>query len=781
MKKYLSMFLIFALVLSISNICFAADAADEYEYIYVSPNGNDNNSGEITSPLKTLSGARDKIRLKKSEGISPEKGFVVYFREGDYRLTESVNFTQSDSGKENAHIVFRSYPNEKATFVGGASISAKDFVRVTDKSVLDKIPDASARQALVSLDLKTIGVDNVGEVYLNGSYSYTAPLPTEKPTPSPELFFNDEIMQIAKYPNDGYMEVNEVIDIGYQKAGVVDSLERGNIENGFVISVTDERVKNWKDASQALLYGNWFYEWADSSVRLKSVDAENNYISSEMPSVYGVKKAQKFYIYNLLEEIDVPGEYFIDRQTNILYFYPKKPLTDGDSIRLSLLENNFININGASYIDFKDLKFTGSRKSVLCVTNGKNINLIDSEIEYTAETAVQYLEGARNCGVINCYIHDVNGGVVLRGGIYDTLENGECFVENCEIERFSRLTKNYTGAVTLSGVGNRVSYNEIHDAPHLAILFGGNNNIIEYNEIYDVLQEADDSGAIYGGQSWVGRGLQIRYNYIHDCKSNSKSNVGKAAVYLDGGQCRVDIIGNIVVDFAGSAFWVNGGRNNNVINNIALNCAENVYFTDIMTTGILPLERMLNGIKNYPWQNPESEPWKNAIWKKAYPEFLPSLEDEPLVPKDNYMKNNLSVNTEPTKFYGNGAAYLNESGNFTINRDPGFVDMARNNYLLKADSMVYKNIPGFVAPPFEKMGRYNIQALSRAKSLILFEKDSPYALVNSMKIKIDESDKDEFYKNKVHTYDNGLIASGAMADKLDDETAKYLHNLICVN
>jgi len=31
----------------------------------------------------------------------------------------------------------------------------------------------------------------------------------------------------------------------------------------------------------------------------------------------------------------------------------------------------------------------------------------------------------------------------------------------------------------LSGVGNRASHNLIHDAPHAAILFGGNDHRIE--------------------------------------------------------------------------------------------------------------------------------------------------------------------------------------------------------------------------------------------------------------------------------------------------------------
>ena len=43
--------------------------------------------------------------------------------------------------------------------------------------------------------------------------------------------------------------------------------------------------------------------------------------------------------------------------------------------------------------------------------------------------------------------------------------------------------------------------------------------------------------------------------------------------------------------------------------------------------------------------------------------------------------------------------------NVEIDTDPGFVDEAAGNFALRPDSRVFKEIPGFVPIPFEKMQR----------------------------------------------------------------------------
>lgn len=743
-KKLISLMVAVIMAISVMPLGVLAFNDSDRAYIYVATDGNDGASGTVDAPLATVNAARDKIREMKKNGSLPKNGAVVYLRGGDYSISEQIKLTKEDSGTETAPIVYRSYPGEKAVLVGGASINPKDLAKVTDRGVLDRVIDESARNQIVSVNLKAKGFFNIGEPYLEGAYSYSEHLQNKAPLRSPELFVDGKLMTVARYPNTGYITVDGVESVGFSRLGIPGAVGEGDPKTGFEIVVGDKRFEYWTKATPGsiLLYGYWYYDWADSSVPVKSINTAKGTITSVSPSLYGVKPGQRFYAYNLLEEIDVPGEYFIDRTNGMLYLYPPVPIEEMKEIRLSILEDDLISVDGADYVEFKDMKMTSTRKSAVRINNSKYVRVVDCEMEYTADTAVIIWDGARNCGVVNSYVHDTNGGIMLRGGVYDTLEPGNNYAENNHIERFARLTKTYNGGVTLGLVGNIARHNEIHEGDHLAIFFYGQDNKIEYNNIYNVVKESDDAAAIYGGQSWVGRGLQIRYNYIHDIRSDSGQGVGRAAVYLDGGQCDVTMMGNVLDNIEGSGFWINGGQDNNVYNNIMLNIDDGaVYLTDIMATGIIPLEHMLSAPDRYPWNDPESEPWKNEIWRERYPEMIPQFESgtEALLPYNNMMHNNLIVNSKPTKFYGSAASFLDAENNWSTKKDPGFYDMEKKNYLLKEDSDVFEEIPGFKALPFTRMGRYDERALQRVDNAIALQVGSPFARANGKDLKIDES------------------------------------------
>ena len=132
-RKTAILLIIVIMFLGIVQSAYAENNADRV-FIYVSLYGNDENEGTIESPLATLKSARDKIRSLKSEGINPAKGFVVYLREGNYQMNEGLVLTEEDSGTAEAPIVYRSYPGEKATLVGGASISGSSFKKALSAS-----------------------------------------------------------------------------------------------------------------------------------------------------------------------------------------------------------------------------------------------------------------------------------------------------------------------------------------------------------------------------------------------------------------------------------------------------------------------------------------------------------------------------------------------------------------------------------------------------------------------------------------------------------------------
>ncbi len=740
-KKIIALLTLITVMLSAFPMCTFAMTDAGYTYLYVAPDGNDEAAGTIDAPLASMDGARLKLREIKANGAIGKKGAVVYFREGSYSVTKGMVFSGEDSGTADAPIVYRSYPGEKATFVAGAAMNPKDFYQVTDKSILDRIVDEGARSQIVAINLRQQGLNDVGEVYLDGAYSYISPLPSAPAAKTVEFFVDGSIMTNARYPNEGYMHVEKVLKDEYNSRGDIDDPGLGDPTIGIEVQLDDLRYLNWSKAEDGVIFGFWYYDWADQSMIIDNINVGAKTLTTDRASLYGVTPGQRCFAYNLLEEIDIPGEYYIDRKNGVLYLYPTKPINEIQDVNISLLEEYVVQTNGdASHIEFKDMKFTAMRKGAFYLDNCKDIKVIGCEIEYTADYAVRAANGAKDCIIKSCYVHDVNGGITLQSGWFDKLEAGNNVAENNHVERYSRLSKTYTAGVGVGRVGNIARYNEIHDAPHLAVSFSGQDQRVEYNEIYDVVQEADDAAAVYGGQTWVGRGLQFRYNYVHDVKSKSGQGVGRAAIYLDGGQCDVTMMGNVVENIEGSGFWINGGQDNNVYNNIAINVGDGaVYTSDIMATGIISLDTMLNRVTNYAWEDKASEPWKNEIWRERYPEMIPMLEsgEQALLPHNNLMKNNLVVNSAPTKFFGSAQSYLRQENNYVVEGDPGFVDMANRNYLLKEDSEVFKEIPGFNLVPFTRMGRYDDRAFHRVKDSVVLQIGSPFARLMDKDVKID--------------------------------------------
>ncbi len=737
MRKRIISALLIALMLlcMLPTASFAITDSENYAYLYIAPDGSDDAAGTIDAPFATIGAARDKIREMKKAGTIPSKGVVVYLRGGDYGITEQTVFTAEDSGTEEAPIVYRSYPGEKAVMVGGAPIALDAVEPITDSAILNRIVDESARSQVVMVNLKKQGFHNFGEVYREGAYSYSYNFPSAPKVRSLEFFCDGEIMTVSRYPNSGYMTIKQVLRDGYYyRSGE----EYGDEMAGIEITTDDKRYTNWTQAPDAYLFGYWYYDWADQSMMIDRIDLAKGSIETDWSSCYGTLPNQRFYAYNLLEEIDLPGEYYIDRQNGILYFYPLKPLDQIKDMKLSILEEDLIHITDkAQYIEFKDLKFTAVRCSVFEMDDCSHITIADCEFEYTAKYAIDIMypdepgtaltdPPVTHCLIKNNYFHDVNGGITTYSGRSDAesdIPYTYNVFENNTFERFSRLTKTYQAAIALYGNGQVARYNEMSDGPHLAIIFGGQDNVIEYNDIHDVVKEGDDAAAIYGGQTLVGRGLQIRYNYIHDIRSDSGQGVGRAAVYLDGGQNQVTMMGNVVENIEGSGFWLNGGQNNYVYNNIMIDVDDGaVYFSDIMSTGVE--ESMRTNLRN------AAEPYlNNPIWRDHYPEMMAQIEnkDTTWFPLNCMIENNVTVNSNLMKYYGNAASYANLKGNFSAKSDPGFYDMSTKNFLLKPDSQVYKEIPGFNPIPFTRMGTYSSRALQRVKDAVVLAIGSPLA------------------------------------------------------
>ena len=154
---------------------------------YVSVKGKDSNPGTLRKPFATLERARDAARGSRAGGP-----VTVWLRGGTYVMSRGFRLTAEDSGT-----VYQAYQNETARLLGGKAIHG--FKKVTDRAILTRLAPA-ARGKVVAVNLKAQGITNFGELTARASHGpgHTAAL---------ELFFDGKPMQLARWPNSGWVKI----------------------------------------------------------------------------------------------------------------------------------------------------------------------------------------------------------------------------------------------------------------------------------------------------------------------------------------------------------------------------------------------------------------------------------------------------------------------------------------------------------------------------------------------------------------------------------------------
>jgi hypothetical protein len=609
-----------AVCCSVSLATSRTDAAT----LYVATNGNDAWSGHLAQPNRaktdgpfaSIQRARDEVRKMKREGLTG--GITVEIAGGIYQMSGPLEFTAADSGAAAAPIEYRATPGAPVRLVGGRVVSG--FKPVTDPQVLARL-DPSARGKVVVADLPASGVTDLQGI--NSASVYQS-------DPGLEVFFQDKPMTLARYPNAGYMHIKSALDAD------------GNPKPPSAIVTTpgskficdDPRPARWANEKDIWLHGFWTYDWADSRIPLGSVDAATNTISlGAGNAAYGIRTGQWFYAQNVLPELDTPGEWYVDRDSSKLYFWPPAPLSAGKVMVSSV--RDLIRLDNVSHVTFRGLMVEAGRGTAMLIKGGTNVRAVACTFRNMGNWAVR-VAGGTNHGVVGCDIYGMGqGGVYLEGGDRKTLTPAGHYADNNHIHHTSRWDPVYQQAIALRGVGNSATHNLIDNVPHIAIGFADNDMTVEYNEIHSSVYQSNDAGAIYTSppdETWSMRGQKIRYNYLHNI--HGFEGRGCLGVYLDDCFSSADISGNIFNDVA-TAILIGGGRDNLITNNMFVNCRQ-AYSIDARGLG------WAKGVGTFATKELLDLNYKQPPWSIHYPELLNILEDEPLAPKGNVVARNVN-------------------------------------------------------------------------------------------------------------------------------------------
>ena len=575
---------------------FWEQSVESVDEIYVSTDANaGEGDGSFNNPFSEIEEAQELIRKMKEQGKYPEDGVNVYFREGQYGVSETLTFTAEDSGEEGAPVIYRAYQNEKVAFVGGMDMQLTNFSKVTDQSVLARI-SADARDKIRMIDLKALGINDYGELNVYGAAAgYFGEAGIEIPQGyAPELFFNGEKMELSRYPNkndgeDQWVTIGDVVNLGtvvqnwtsVAYAGEYVAPEDRDLSTVTcptfkVDNATAQRMKGWTQADDLWVYGYWQMPWSDQSMPVSSFDTEQATITTGVPSGKKVTKGMYFYFYNLLEELDTAGEFYIDRTNGVLYFYPSQ---DNGEVTLSLLDEEMFEFAAGSHdIQIDGIEFKAGRTKAVRMREAERICITNCDMSKFAENAVTISE-CKDVTISGCHLYDLGeGGISTSNDTYSDavlkLENSGIVIENCEIHHFSVNRETYSYAVSAGAVGTVVRNCKIYDGTHSAIGVGAADVLIENNEFYDVLKTVSDSGVIYTGFTKEQMGVVIRNNYVHDIYSPNASVSDIFFVYCDDTKDGVTIESNLIVNVAGAGTQINGGWDNNFRWNVIINSLD---------------------------------------------------------------------------------------------------------------------------------------------------------------------------------------------------------------
>lgn len=508
--------------------------------LYVASDGDDAADGRIATPFATLERARSEIRRLKSEAGLPAGGVAVYVRGGRYELERTFELAAEDGGSERSPVVYRAYGQERPVLTGGRRVT--NFVPY--------------QGSILKADVAAQG--------LKGKYFR-------------QIFFDGERQPLARYPD---YDPNNPHGGGfaYVDGPIVRMYRNLTNETRRVVQCKPEDFRNWANPASGEVFIYPRYNWRSCRVPIASVDRDKGQIILARDVWSGashtIRAGDRYYVRNLFEELDAPGEWYLDRDTWTLYFWP--PVERQHIEVEASVVSDIVQIGpGAAWITLQGFEITGSEGSGVVVSASTNCLVAANRIHGIGGYAGVRIQGGADCAVIGNDVWDTcHQGVVMEGGDAETLTPGGHVVENNYIHHIGALNGHAAG-VMMRGIGLRAAHNLIHDTTRSGIYGGGNDCIVEYNHIRHTNLATEDTGGYYNGGNWHIRGQIIRYNFIHDTLGYGRKADGtwgwphgSCCIYLDDDHSGTTVYGNILARSVTGGVFVHGGRDNHIENNI---------------------------------------------------------------------------------------------------------------------------------------------------------------------------------------------------------------------
>jgi hypothetical protein len=464
--------------------------------IFVSPDGNDGHPGTASEPLRTFHAAQlaaRELKKRRSGELS------VYFRVGTYYLPETVVFTPADSGAQEAPVTYTSYPGEHVVLSGGSRIEPH------------------------------------WRPYRDGILQTPVPAGTQ----TDQLFINGKRQVLARYPN---YEPNAKYLNGWAED-----------------AISPERAGRWSDPRGGYIHALHEYLWGSLHYEITGTDAVGHltYEGGWQTNRPAPMHKQYRYVENIFEELDAPGEWFLDRKNNILYYYPPNGLDLKNAVVEVVRLKHLVEMRGTAqspvkWIDLRNFTFRHTMRTFMETREP----LLRGDWRIYRGGAV-FFTGTEDCHVESCMFDQLGGNCIfvsnynrrfqaVRCHLAEACANGiafvgdpdavrnplfsyddrhaideldlargpksdnypkECTVEDCLIYRTGRVEKQ-TAPIEID-MAHRITVRHVsaYDVPRAGINIGDGcwgGHHIDFCDIFDTVLETGDHGSFnsWGRDRW---------------------------------------------------------------------------------------------------------------------------------------------------------------------------------------------------------------------------------------------------------------------------------------
>ena len=537
--------------------------------LYVSPSGNDEAAGTQEAPLATLGEALDRMGTG---------GGIIFLMDGVFSVTDTVKLTEKNSGARQAPLFIKAMEGASPTLTSNKALStAADKWHAVDvetlgESVYERIPE-EVRGRIVYTTLAE-----------QGWRAEDVPKITTAAGP-PSLFVGTSEYHLARFPNKDsgdLLHFTKSYDTGtvtnrdgselyfewekrvYASGGALDikdtigwEIRVQNAEDGDENPEFGEEITSWVNTGNIWFYGSTFAGWEFGYYQL-AYNTENTFWAHnadgerydpirdygsqpylgypQYDGYYSLKSVQyngwgcrsaynTYFLFNALEALDAPGEWFYDERSGIIFLCPNEEemeLSDFTATCSNPKEFSILSMTGVHNVVLDGLTFNGSSNHGV-------------EMNASGNVVVQ------NCRFVNARRHDLTMSECMNTAVIysDFAGSGSAMLN----------VVNSASALALTPTNNVIQNNIFHDpklSQHVALGWGGcrlvvSHNyfvnttttgtagvecILEYNRFEGGSYDVEDGGMIYASGA-ASRGNHYRNNLFH------MFNVTHQAVYND--------------------------------------------------------------------------------------------------------------------------------------------------------------------------------------------------------------------------------------------------------